>query len=52
MPGCNNHYEGCEKWAKEDECKKNADWMKMNCAKSCNSCDLLEKKAMLENCKF
>ena len=35
---CNDDNESCSFWASEGECKKNPDYMLVNCAKSCKEC--------------
>ena len=38
-PGCEDNYEWCEYWAKNDECVKSPNVMNVNCRKSCNQCN-------------
>ena len=49
---CEDYYKSCAKWAEEDECNKNAEWMAMNCRKSCKSCDRFKEAEIRKNCKF
>jgi ShK domain-like len=35
---CSNSDERCEEWAEKQECKKNPNYMLVNCRKSCGTC--------------
>merc|ERR1712054_694903 len=35
---CKDDNPDCAKWAKDDQCNKNPDYMKDTCKKSCNTC--------------
>jgi len=37
--GCTDSHRNCQSWARQGECNKNPSWMKVNCKKSCNTCD-------------
>lgn len=45
---CSDNFTQCEKWAANDECEINPEYMLFYCAKSCNSCQMsLEEKLNL-----
>jgi len=35
---CEDSHKHCDYWAKNDECKKNPEWMLVSCPASCNQC--------------
>ena len=39
---CQNQHELCSFWAANDECDINPDWMTVNCAPACQSCERLD----------
>jgi ShK domain-like len=39
---CQDNHESCSSWAKVGECEVNPNYMLVNCAKSCGSCEKLE----------
>lgn len=39
---CRNMEPECSLWAAQGECEENADYMKINCAPACQTCDLLD----------
>lgn len=36
--GCCDRHEWCRFWSLIGECKKNPDWMTVNCQSACNTC--------------
>ena len=36
---CSDNHDDCSGWAEVGECESNSEWMRANCAKSCNACD-------------
>lgn len=46
---CKDNHENCYMWSVEGECERNPVYMKVNCALSCQSCDLPEKYALFGN---
>ena len=49
---CEDEYDDCAKWAKNDECIINTEYMLYHCGKSCNSCNMTHEEIQRNIVKY